>query len=256
MQIFLDSVFSKSYNLIFAENGEQGVEMAIANKPDLIISDVMMPKLNGIEMSKILHAKKYTHHIPIILMSAHNQENTKINSLKSGAIEYIKKPFDIQELKVKVENIIVRSENLLNKYKTDSIANPDVSEIDSADILFMQNLMKQIQLNIDNSNFKLEDLAHTMNMSYSSIYRKCHSNTGKTLVNFMRWIRIKNATLLILKHGNGISESAYQSGFNSPKYFTKCFKNEFGMSPNQFRKEAQNHGIEKTLEKYKIEFEV
>jgi hypothetical protein len=253
MQIFLESVFEAKYHVIFADDGEKGIRMVNEHNPDLIISDVMMPNLNGIEMSKILHKQKFTQHIPIILMSAHIQENTKVRGLKTGAVEFIQKPFDIQELMLKVDNIIYQSDKIITRYKTNTISSPDNNNEMSSDEQFISNLVNAIQENSDNPNFKLESLSQSLNMSYSSIYRKCQAITGKSLVEYVRWIRIKKSIFLLINKGHSISEAAYLSGFNNPKYYTKCFKKEIGVSPNNLKKEASQKGIIKTMEKYNLE---
>lgn len=239
MQIFLQDVLSESYNLILAENGKEGVSLTKKNKPDLIVSDIMMPVMDGIEMCKVLQDDKTTWHIPIILLTAKNSESAKIEGLGSGAIEYIYKPFNFHELLLKVENILTARAKALSKHKTDLITSPNGSSNASKDDIFLENLVKEINKELDNSNFKLEELPNSLNMSYSVIYRKCQDITGKTLVDFVRSLRLKKAAVLISEKGYNISEAAYMVGYKDPKYFTKCFKEEFGKSPSYFKKKGQ-----------------
>lgn len=252
MQILLRNVFSKSYKVLIADNGKEGVLLAKKNSPDLIISDVMMPIMDGVEMSRILQKTTSTLHIPIILLTARNTNESKIKGLKSGAIEYIHKPFHIEELLLKVKNIITSREKVLSKYKTELISTPKNMETKSPDDLFLEELVNEINKQLDNPDFRLEDLSNVLNMSYSVIFRKCQSITGKTLVDFVRVIRLKKAAIFIVKYGYGVSESAYMVGFNNPKYFSKCFKKEFSKSPNTFKKEALKMGIDDFLKEYNL----
>lgn len=252
MQIFLKNILEQKYHLIIAENGEQGVNLAERQNPDLIISDIMMPIMDGISMSESLQNKKSTAHIPIILMTAENAGNIKINALSSGAVEFVKKPFDYHELLLKVKNLITSRQKLLSKFKMDLIKVPEKHNTLSKDEIFMQNLTKEVYSNIENPDFKLEELSRLMNMSYSAIYRNCQDITGKTLIEFVRNQRLKKAAILILQHGYNISEASFMSGYKSAKYFTKCFKEEYGISPASLKREANSIGLETTMKRYKF----
>ena len=252
MQIFLQDVLSNNYNLLIANNGKEGIELADKNTPDLIISDIMMPVLDGLEMCKILQKKKATSHIPIILLTAKNTTTTKIKGLKQGAIEYISKPFNFHELILKIHNIINSNAKVLSKYKTDSISSSQEILAPTKDDIFMERLVEALNTQIENPDFKLEELSNSLNMSYSVIFRKCHDITGKTLIEFVRSLRFKRAALLIAQQGYNISEAAYNVGYKDTKYFTKCFKEEFGIPPATFKRQAKNIGVSEILKKYKI----
>ncbi|SEP98883.1 His Kinase A (phospho-acceptor) domain-containing protein [Hyunsoonleella jejuensis] len=252
MQMFLKDVLSDYYNLLIAPNGKEGIVLAEKHMPDLIISDIMMPVMDGIEMSKTLQKKKSTYHIPIILLTAKNSTSAKIKGLNVGAIEYIKKPFNFHELLLKVNNILTSREKIISKYKTDLISAPvDISE-PSKDDIFLQDLVNEINTQLENPDFKLEDLTKTFNMSYSVIYRKYQEITGRTLIDLVKSLRLKKAALLIIKNGYNISEAAYMVGYKDPKYFAKSFKEEFGVPPATFKREAKLSGVEKIINKYKI----
>jgi YesN/AraC family two-component response regulator len=251
--MFLRDVLNNNYNLLIAENGKQGINLAEKNIPDLIISDITMPVMDGFEMCKVLQKKKSTSHIPIILLTAKSTTTAKITGLKHGAIEFIQKPFNIHELTLKINNILKNKDKILSKYKTDIISAPEKINEPSKDDIFMKNLVKALHDEIENPEFKLEGLSSTLNMSYSVIYRKCQDITGKTLVEFVRLLKIKRAALLITQHGYNISEAAYMVGYKDSKYFTKCFKEEFGIPPTMFKKEAKKIGIPELIKKYKIQ---
>ncbi|MDY7396041.1 response regulator [Aureibaculum sp. 2210JD6-5] len=252
MQMFLRDVLETSYNLLFAENGKQGIILAEKNKPDLVISDIMMPVMDGLEMCKILQKTKSTAHIPIILLTAKNSSKFKLLGLKTGAIEYLRKPFNFHELLLKIENTISNQEKIVARYKIDLISKPKENSSKSKDDIFMEDLVKQLDIQLDNSDFKLEDLSESLHMSYSVIYRKCQDITGKSLVEFVRSLRLKKAALLIVKKGYNISEAAFTVGYKDAKYFTKRFKEEFKTTPNELKKEVNSFDISTILEKYNL----
>ena len=254
MQMFLKDVLETKYNLLFAENGKQGIMLAKKNKPNLVISDIMMPVMDGIEMCKVLQRKKSTAYIPIILLTAKNSNKFRLLGLKTGAIEYLRKPFNFHELQLKIENIIKNQEKVVARYKTDLISKPKENNSKSKDDIFMEDLVKQLDIQLENSDFKLEDLSDSLNMSYSVIYRKCQDITGKSLVEFVRSLRLKKAAVLIVKKGYNISEAAFTVGFKDAKYFTKRFKEEFKTTPYSMKKEITKLNPSKILEKYKIQF--
>jgi signal transduction histidine kinase/DNA-binding response OmpR family regulator/ligand-binding sensor domain-containing protein len=253
LQSFLKELLILKYNIILAENGEEGYYYAKSNFPDLILSDIMMPKLDGIEMCKKLQSDSLTKHIPVVLLTAKNSTNSKILGLKSGAIEYINKPFNTNELLLKVKNIIASKEHIISKYRKEAISHPEVLLDKSQDELFLENLVSNINLRLEDANFKLEELAESLNMSYSRLYRKCKSLTGSSLLDFVRLLRLKKAAILIAKYGFNISEAAFKTGFNDPKYFSKCFKRHFKLTPGDFKKEAQETDINSYLKKYSID---
>ena len=252
LQLYLKQLLQDQYNIILAENGQEGYEYAKNHIPDLILSDIMMPELDGIEMSRQLHEDNLTKHIPIILLTANNSTSSKLEGLKSGAIEYINKPFNTNELLLKIRNILIAREHIISKYRTEVISRPEISMKKSPDEIFLENLVANINLRIDDANFKMEELATPLNMSYSSMYRKCQSLTGKSLVDFVRILRLKKAAVLIAKNGYTVSETAFMTGFNDPKYFSKCFKKEFKKTPANFKKEAQKIGVDDYLNKHEV----
>lgn len=253
MQIFLEDIFKDQYNILIADDGEEGLLLAKKHIPDLIISDIMMPNKDGLEMSLALQKIKLTSHIPIILLTAKESPKGKITGLMSGAIEYINKPFNSNELIFKVHNIISRSDKLLSKYRTDLISTPKNATAVSHDDIFLKRIMDIIEVEFKNPNFKLEELSDLLHMSYSAVYRKFQAITGKTLVDFLRSIRLKKGAILIAKYNYTVSETTFAVGFNDPKYFTKCFKKEFKMTPISFKKQAQTDGIDSFIKKYNLE---
>ncbi|MDO5980367.1 ATP-binding protein [Flavivirga spongiicola] len=252
LQAFLKDLLFNQYNIILAENGEEGYLYAKNNFPDLIISDIIMPKMDGIKMCDKLQDDKLTKHIPIILLTAKNSTHSKIHGLQSGAIEYINKPFNTKELLLKIKNIISSKEHIISKYRKEMISNPKIKQKKSQDEIFLENMMSYITLNLNDTNFKVEGLAGFLNMSYSSLYRKCLELTGQSIVDFVRSLRLKRAAILITKYGYSISEAAFMNGFNDPKYFSKCFKKQFKKTPKEFKNEAVKTDIPSYLKKHAI----
>ncbi|GAA3553523.1 hybrid sensor histidine kinase/response regulator transcription factor [Snuella lapsa] len=253
LQSFLKDILCNEYNVILAENGEEGYYYAKSNFPDLILSDIMMPELDGIEMCKKLQEDHLTKHIPVVLLTAKNSTKSKLTGLQSGAIEYISKPFNTNELLLKVKNIIMSKEHIISKYRKEFISSPNLKEKKSQDEVFLENLVANINLRMDDANFKMEELSDMLNMGYSSIYRKCQALTGHSLLDFVRLIRLKKAAVLLTKYGYSVSESAFMTGFNDPKYFSRCFKKSFKKAPAEFKKEAQKIGIADYLNKHKVD---
>ncbi|MGW9684886.1 two-component regulator propeller domain-containing protein [Flagellimonas sp. 2504JD1-5] len=252
MQIFLRDLFYEKYHVLIADNGQEGLKLAKKNLPDLIVSDIMMPAMDGITMSKILIKSKATTHIPIVLLTAKDAAKTKLVGLQTGALAYIQKPFNPNELLVKVNNILESKAKTISKHKTDVISDPQMEKVKSKDDLFLEGLVNALNNHLENTTFRLEDLADLMNMSYSVIYRKCQEITGKTLVDFHKTLKLKHAALLFLENGYNVSEAGYMVGYKNSKYFTKCFKDEFGKPPMAIKSECKEVGIAKLIEKYNI----
>jgi len=252
LQLYLEELLSHRYNILIADDGEEGYRFAREFFPDLILSDVMMPKMNGIEMCEELQNDVLTKHIPVMLLTANNSTNSKIMGLESGAIEYISKPFNAKELVLKVHNFIKATENIISDFKKDMLQTPSVAIDKNKEDAFLEKLIETINFNIENPNFKMEELTEILNLSYSSIYRKCMTLTGESLVNLMRILRLKKAAIVIASFKYNIAEAAYVSGFNDPKYFSKCFKKQFGITPIAFKREAKEIGVEACLVKYKL----
>jgi len=252
MQIFLSNILSKNYNVLLAENGKKGIELAEKHNPDLIISDIMMPVMDGMDMSKYLKNKKTTSHIPIIILTAKNSIKYKIDGLKIGVMEVMRKPFSSNELNLKVKNVLDQRDKTISKYRKDSISSTNSFESKSKDDIFLEELVKNINEHLEDSDFKIEELADKMNMSYSVLYKRCKEITGKSLVEFVRYMKLKHAAVLILKNGYYISEASYMVGYKDSKYFTKCFKDEFGITPNKMKKEKEQNGVDEILNKYNL----
>lgn len=239
MLMFLTDSFKRRYHVQTAQNGREALDRIPIFKPDIIVSDVMMPIMDGITLCKMLKEKRSTRHIPIILLTTKNTTDSKLEGLKFGAIEYINKPFNLKELLFKVRNILEAQASFIEQYRTEILTSNKDIEVESPDEQFIESVLLELEKNYEDPEFRLEELASTLNMSYSHVYRKFLSLTGKTLVDFVRSFRLKKSVPLIEKHNFTIGEIAFRIGFNDPKYFSKCFKKEYGKTPKQFRLDAE-----------------
>lgn len=253
---FLRSVLISSYRIIEAENGREGLEKARTELPDFILTDVMMPEMDGLDMVKAIKADKDIWHIPIIILSAKSSLDDRISGLESGIEDYIVKPFSTTLLKAKIASVIERRRKLQEFYAgsmTQSLGNmagnasetsapedatTEHNEMEAHDRMFIEQLTSLIEANMDNADLEIETLAEAMNFSRSVFYRKVRSILGMSPVDVLRKARIRHAATLIKKKHYTLSEVAYMSGFNDPKYFGKCFKKEMGMNPSEY---AEKH---------------
>ena len=241
LRIFLCSILGNEYNVLQAENGQRGLEIAESDMPDFIITDVMMPVMDGLTMIKKIKQNSDICHIPIIVLSAKASMEDRIEGLKSGIDDYITKPFSATYLKLRVSNIISHRRIIQQTFveqlkpddkKTYKLESP---EIVNADNEMMKKLMDFMEDNISNTEMKIEDLADAVNLGRSVFYGKIKSITGMTPVDFVRHIRMLRAEELITRSDYSFSQIAYMVGFSDPKYFSKCFKKETGMTPSEYR---------------------
>ena len=241
MRKFISDYLQENYRVEEAITGEQGVRKAEKIIPDLIISDMMMPKMDGNELTRILKNDERTSHIPIILLTAKAAFENKLEGLKTGADEYITKPFDIKELLIRIENLINTRKKLQEKYsRVESISKVKgtnlIQHIDSLrriDREFLERVIKVIEENIADENFSIEDLGSKVGMSRTQLHRKVKALTGKSPSLYLRSIRLLKAKEMIKDDKGNISEIAYSVGFSTVAYFSTCFKEEFGFTPSE-----------------------
>jgi len=233
---FISALFVENYRILKAEDGEAALQVILDKMPDLIICDVMMPKMDGFELCRLVKQDIRISHIPIILLTAKAGDENKYRGLEAGAEDYISKPFNMEMLSLKVSRIIERQKKTREQFKHKvDITTSDV-EITSLDVKFVKKAVALVEANIASSEFLVEDLCREMGMSRVYFYKKILSLTDKTPSEFIRFIRLKRAADLLEKSQLFVNEVAYQVGFNDPKYFRKYFKDEFGVSPNEYKK--------------------
>lgn len=233
---FLCTCMQNRFEVIQAENGEKAFEIAVNEIPDMIISDVMMPVMDGIQLCKMLKNDVRTSHIPLILLTAKATEESQIDGLKSGADDYISKPFNIDVLYIKMKNLIESRKKMQSMLKEPIPIEPSRITVNNIDEELIRKALEYTEANISNPDFSVEELSKELGMSRVHLYKKLLSLTGKTPIEFIRLVRLKRAAQLLKESKMNVSEIAYEVGFNHPKYFRKYFKEEFGVLPSQFEK--------------------
>ncbi|MCX7551881.1 two-component regulator propeller domain-containing protein, partial [Xanthomarina sp. F2636L] len=223
IRAFIVSIFSDNYDILEAENGKIGLEKAQENLPDLIISDIMMPELDGIELCHGIKTNELTSHIPVILLTAKVGEHHEIEGLKTGADAYVTKPFSSEKLKIRVEKLIENRIKLQKHFSNTLTINPELA-ITSTETEFLKKLQLVLDTHISNSEFTSETFCKYMQISRTQLHRKLKAITGMTTSEFIRSQRLKLAVQLLKSSDATMAEIAYQVGFNSPSYFNKCFK--------------------------------
>ena len=242
MREYIKDSMGDDYYVEEAVNGEQGIRKAERIIPDLIISDMMMPKMDGNEMTKILKNDEKTSHIPVIILTAKSGQESKLEGLETGADDYLTKPFDIKELQVRIKNLIEIRKKLQEKYRKieyvsdrgDNLYLPNLikaEKLPNLDEQFMNKVLKVIEEHISEESFSTEDFGSEVGMSRTHFYKKLKALTGMPASVYLRTIRLKKAKKMIEEKQGNISEIAFSVGFSSPSYFTKCFKEEFGYPP-------------------------
>ncbi len=226
------------YDIREAANGREGFEQATAIMPDLIISDVMMPEMDGYQLCEKLKTDERTSHVPVILLTARAGEESKIAGLETGADAYLTKPFNSRELLVRVKNLIAQRRKLRQQFSNEVHLKPRDIAITSADEQFLQKAIDIVEANIGNENFSIEDFAAEIGLSRSQLHRKIQALTDQSPSVFIRSLRLKRAVDLIEQKAATINEIAYQTGFSSPAYFRKCFREQFGVSPKEYQRRS------------------
>jgi signal transduction histidine kinase/ligand-binding sensor domain-containing protein/DNA-binding response OmpR family regulator len=241
LRAFIKTNFSRDYIVIEAENGNEGLAMALKNNPDIIISDIMMPVLDGIEMCRKLKTDIKTSHIPIILLTAKAGIESKIEGLDTGADAYISKPFTIKLIEVQINNILENRKHLRKKFSKELVLQPSEIAITPLDAKFLQKAIDIVEKHMSDTEFSVDAFTRDIGMSRSRVHRKLRALTSQSTSEFIRTIRLKRALALLEKSQLSIEEIAFAVGFNSTAYFTKCFKVQFGKPPSEYMKSFSRH---------------
>jgi len=235
---FIKDSLGGAYQYYEAENGMEGLEKAFKIIPDLIISDIMMPEMDGNEMTRKLKEDNRTCHIPIIILTAKSEIEYKIEGLETGADDYLTKPFEAKELNARIKNLITLRKKLHQLFSSDKILNfwKIQHKLTTIDAQFMERVNKVIDDHISEEEFTIEEFGKEVGMSRSQMFRKIKTLTGKSCSVYLRSVRLAKAKTMLQNRESNISETAYSVGFGSPSYFTHCFKEEFGYSPSEIVK--------------------
>lgn len=240
---FIAGHFSSMFQIVEARNGEEGWEKALEHIPDIIISDVIMPNMNGYEFCERVKNDERTSHIPVLLLTALHSKDHEIKGITTGADDYITKPFDLSVLQAKVENMLSIRESLKERFSRNVILEPSNVEITSPDERFLRKAMEVIEENISDCDLDIETFSEKVGVSRMQLYRKLHALTNMTVKEFIRHIRLKRAVQLLVQNKMNVSEVAYEVGFKDLSHFRKCFKREYGMSATEYISRASAQKI-------------
>ena len=253
LRTFLYDILSETYKVIEATNGQEGLQQAVQYMPDFIISDIMMPMMDGLDMVKAIKCNRDICHIPIILLSAKSSLDDRISGLEQGIDDYVTKPFSSTYLKARIKSLLNQRKQLqelyLKQWSERKLGHsipvvpiePPQPEIVCFDELFMQQVMEVMEKQMDNSELTVDRFAQELAMGRTVFYQKLKAIIGLSPVDFIREMRIKRAKQLMESGEYNVSSVAYMTGFNDPKYFSKCFKKQFGMSPSEYGKERKQN---------------
>ena len=227
------TLLQDEYVVLEAADGKEGLAVALKEVPDLVICDVMMPVMDGLELTEQLKTNTATSHIPVIMLTAKNLEEHRAEGYEHGADSYITKPFHSKVLLARIENLLRQRQLLKNLYQGTKEAEKEISEahLEDRDKQFLKQLQAIIQKNISDSEFGVEDMGQQIGLSRVQLYRKVKAMTGSSVVDLLRKARLAKARRLLETRSMSVSEVAYEVGFSAPSYFTKCFKEEYGMLP-------------------------
>lgn len=222
------------YSILEARNGVEGWKQTLGQQPDLIVSDVMMPEMNGIDLCRKIKTDERVSHIPVILLTARSNEEQKLEGFESGADEYVTKPFNFEILESRIKNLILQREKSHKTFRKTLDVKASELKITPLDTRFIENAIKYVEQNVSSPDFSVEDLGRELGISRAYLYKKILALTGKSPLEFIRTIRLQHAAQLLEKSQLSVSEVAYKVGFNNPKYFTKYFKEEFHILPSAY----------------------
>lgn len=231
---FVSKQFMHDYAVLTATNGIEALQVLDEHYVNIVITDVVMPQMDGFELCKTIKSNLEYSHIPVILLTAKTNIQSKIEGLELGADAYIEKPFSVEYLKVSVSNLIANRENLRKTFALSPFVPAHTMALTKADDEFMKKLNGIIQSNLHNTEFCMEDMADALNMSRSSFYRKIKGVLDLSPNEYLRIERLKQAAQLLKEGENRVTEICYRVGFNSPSYFSKCFQKQFGVLPKDF----------------------
>jgi DNA-binding response OmpR family regulator/nitrogen-specific signal transduction histidine kinase len=242
LRFYLKDNLKEQYHIEEAANGKEGWEKIKRLNPDLVVSDIMMPLMDGVELAGKIKTETITAHIPVILLTAMGSEEKQLEGLKAGVNDYITKPFSFEILASRINNLLMQQKILQKKFQKQIEVNPEEVTITPVDEKFLKLALEIVEKQIDNPDFSVDEFSKEMFMSRVTLYRKINSLTGKSPLEFIRSIRMKRAAQLLDKSGMSIADVAYQVGFNNPKIFRKLFKEEFRITPSEYAANLKNKG--------------
>ena len=232
LRIYLKNFLSSNFKILTAKNGKQAIEIATEIIPDIVITDIMMPGTDGIELTKTLKSNQKTKHIPIIVLTALSENSYQRKSLSEGADAFFSKPIDTKSLLYQIDNVLNARKIMKEKYEQPSENMNSLLQGGKLSILERAEMI--IEKNIQNPQFDIEFIAIELNLSKSTLHRKLKSNANQSISEFIRDIRLKNAIKLLKDKKYNMDEIGYFVGFNSTSYFMRSFKKKYGQTPKEY----------------------
>jgi DNA-binding response OmpR family regulator len=245
MHDFIQVSLKGKYNFVIAENGEEALLKLQHIMPEVIISDIMMPVMGGLELCRRIKQDNKTSHIPFILLTAKGLTSQKVEGIRIGADIYLTKPFEIELLEAHIDHLLERKTELAQYFKNELITQPSTESVgENEDDRFLKKVMNTIEANISNPDFSVELLSDEMGMSSTHLYRKLKSLTHLSANEIIKKYRIKKASILLKNKEGNISEIMYEVGFSNLSYFSKCFRTEFGLTPKEYQQRESKHSVD------------
>ncbi len=236
LRLVLQTELEDDYEVLLAKDGREGLELAVLHVPDLVITDIMMPVMFGLELCKELKTNEVTNHIPVVMLTARSKEDEQIEGLEHGANDYISKPFSVPILKMRVRNLLESRRNYRNRILQQVDATGGIEAVPFED-RFMERIVKQVGEQMSDPDFRVESLSTAMNMAERTLQRKLKAMTNQTPQELIRSMRLNRARDLLENSNLSVSEVAFQVGYLEPTNFSRSFKKQFGFSPSQLRSE-------------------
>jgi signal transduction histidine kinase/DNA-binding response OmpR family regulator len=233
---YLKSLLVTNYNVYTSMNGREGLDKALELIPDIVISDVMMPEMDGFTLCEKLKTDERTSHIPVILLTARSSDMSKLEGLETGADDYLIKPVNAKELLTRIKNLIEQRRRLRERFSRDVTLSPKDIAVTSADQRFLERAIEIVEKEMKEPDFSVDQFSKEVGMSTSQLYRKIHALTNQSPVEFIRTFRLKRAASLLNQKFGNVAEIAFEVGFNNLSYFAKCFRELFGRSPSEYSK--------------------
>lgn len=240
---FIEQMFNGEFNVYGAKNGLEGFDLACKIIPDVIVMEILLPIQDGFQLCEKIKATNTTSHIPIVILTSKISQESELKSLKMGADDYIRKPFDIELLKVRIDNILKRREVLRKRFNLEAnLQTKKLTEIPATDERFLRQAIEIVKKNITNTDFTVKMFVNEMGYSRSNLYLKLKETTGMSSSEFIRDIRLKRAVRLFEQSDLPVKEIMYMTGFNTTSYFAKCFKKQFGIVPSKYVRQKDKGG--------------
>lgn len=238
IRAYLDGELSENFNVIAVSNGYEATQAVLENNISVVLSDVLMPHINGFQLCRDIKGNIATSHIPVVLLTALTDDSQMVHGVAEGADEYIRKPFNITYVKLRLMHILDErkqlKESIARELNADRSLDVSIKDIPCADDIFRDNLTDYMEANYENGNLNIDEMSRSLGLSRVQLYRKTKACFGMSPTDFLRKYRLRKAALMLKEHHLSVSEVAYSTGFNSPAYFTKCFKELFGVSPTNY----------------------